>query len=115
MEETKTTTQKIVEQKADQIRIAIERAIDEGAKIEKLASFTSVLECCYIDGVYLQKNTQDGSLSIVLNFSSDKIANVFDELSKDNLEQLAEQKRSELKEIEKQIKERRRKHETDHN
>ena len=105
MEETKTTLQKIVEQKTDQIRMAIERAIDEGAKIEKLESFTSVLECCHIDGLYLQKNTHDGSLSVVLNFSSEKIAKAF-EPSKDDLEKAAEIKRRELEEIEKQIKER---------
>lgn len=105
MNEEKTRLQKIVEQKADQIRIAIEQAIDDGAKIEKLGFFTSVLECCQIDGLYLQKNTSDSSLSVVLNFSSEKIANVFDELSKDDLEQLAEQKRAELADIEKQIKE----------
>lgn len=116
MEETKTTLQKIVEQKTDQIRIAIEQAIDNGAEIEKLGSFTSVLECCYIDRLYLQKYTHDGSIFIVLNFSSDKIANVFDESSKDDLEQLAAQKRRELEEIEKQIKEKKgKKHETDHN
>lgn len=104
MEETKTTLQKIVEQKTDQIRRAIEQAIDDGAKIEKLGSFTSVLECCNIDGLYLQKNTTDGYISVVLDFSSEKIAKVFGS-SKDALEKLAEQKRRELEEIEKQIKE----------
>ena len=94
-----TTLQKIIEQKTDQIRIAIEEAIDDGAKIEKLASFTSVLECCYIDGVYLQKNTHDGSLSIVLQFNSEKIAKAF-EPSKDDLEKAAEIKRRELEDIE---------------
>lgn len=106
MENAKTTLQKIVEQKTDQIRIAIEQAIDDGAKIKKLVPHTSVLECCYIDGVYLQKNTNDDSLSVVLNFSSEKIAKVF-EPSKDTLEKLASKKRRELEEIEKQIKERR--------
>lgn len=117
MKETKTTLQNIVKQKTDQIRNAIEQAIDNGAKVEKLGSYTSVLECCYIDGVYLQKNTDDDTISIVLQFNSEKIANVFDELSKDDLEQLAAQKRRELEKIEKQIKEkkRRRKNETDHN
>ena len=104
MEQTKTTLQKIVEQKTDQIRMAIERAIDEGAKIEKSSSFTSLLECCYIDGVYVEKNTHDGSLHIILNLSSEKIAKLF-EPSKDDLEKEAEIKRRELEENEKQIKE----------
>ena len=105
MEETKTTLQEIVEQKTDQIRMAIEQAIDKGAKIKKLVSFTSVLECCYIDGVCMQKNTYDDTISTVLQFNSEKIAKAF-EPSKDDLEKLAAQKRSELEEIEKQIKER---------
>ena len=98
MEETKTTLQKIVEQKADQIRIAIEQAIDDGAKIEK-----SFMLCVAIDNVFLQRNA-DGSIAIVLRFNSGKIAKVF-EPSTDDLEKLAVQKRRELEEIEKQIKE----------
>ena len=105
MEETKTTLQKIVAQKTDQIRNAIERAIDDGAKIEKCESYTSVLECCYIDGVCMQKNTYDDTISIVLQFNSEKIAKAF-EPSKYDLEKAAEIKRRELEEIEKQIKER---------
>ena len=104
MEETKTTLQKIVAQKTDQIRNAIERAIDDGAKIEKCESYTSVLECCYIDGVCMQKNTYDDTISIVLQFNSEKIAKAF-EPSKYDLEKAAEIKRRELEEIEKQIKE----------
>lgn len=98
MEETKTTLQKIVEQKTDQIRIAIEQAIDDGAKIEK-----SFIRCATIDNVFLQKN-MDGSVAIVLHFNSEKIAKVLQ--SKDELENLAEKKRAELAEIENQIKER---------
>lgn len=108
MEETKTTLQKIVEQKADQIRIAIEQAIDDGAKIEK--SFT---RCATIDDIFLQQEI-GGGLAIVLRFDSDKIAKLF-EPSKDDLEKLAEQKRAELADIENQIKEREAKNETDHN
>ena len=98
MKKTKTTLQKIVEQKADQIRIAIEQAIDDGAKIDE--SFT---RCVMIDNVFLQRNA-DGSIAIVLHFNSEKIAKVF-EPSKDALEKLASKKRAELEEIEKQIKE----------
>ena len=105
MEETKTTLQKIVEQKTDQIRNAIEQAIDKGAKIEKCESYTALRTCCYIDGVYMQKNTYDDTISIVLQFNSEKIAKAF-EPSKYDLEKAAEIKRRELEDIEKQIKER---------
>ena len=105
MEETKTILQKIVEQKTDQIRMAIEQAIDKGAKIEKSESYTNLRTCCYIKGVFLQKNTYDDTISIALQFNSEKIAKAF-EPSKDDLEKAAERKRRELEEIEKQIKER---------
>lgn len=102
MNEEKTTLQRIMEQKAEQMRNAIEQAIDEGAKFEKLGSCTTLLECCNIDGLYLQKSTSDDSISVILNFRSEKIAKVF-EPSKDDLEKMAERKRAELEEIEKQI------------
>ncbi len=102
MNEEKTTLQKIMEQKAEQMRNAIEQAIDEGAKIVKSGSYTTLLECCLIDGLYLQKSTSDGSISVILNFRSEKIAKAF-EPSKDDLEKMAEQKRAELEEIEKLI------------
>lgn len=112
MEQTKL--QKIIVQKADQIRGAIEQAIDEGAKIENNGSLVASLKCCTIDGVYLQKNIYNNGISVVLHFNSDKIAKAF-EPSKEELEKLAEQKRRELEEIEKQIKEKEAKDETDHN
>jgi hypothetical protein len=95
-----TRLQKIIEQKAEQIRIAIEEAIDEGAKIEK--SFTN---CVTIDEIFLQRNYNTNQFAVVLRFDSEKIAKVF-EPSKDDLEKIAKQKRAELEEIEKQIKER---------
>ena len=104
MNEEKTKLQKIVEQNADQIRNAIEQAIDKGAKIEKCYSYTRLRNCCYIEGVFLQKNTDDDTISIVLQFNSEKIAKAFEQ-SKDDLEKAAEIKRRELEEIEKQIKE----------
>ena len=104
MEEKKTVLQKIVEQRTDQIRMAIERAIEDGAKIEKCESYTTLRTCCYIKGVFLQKNTYDDTISIVLQFNSEKIAKAF-EPSKYDLEKAAEIKRRELEEIEKQIKE----------
>lgn len=105
MEETKTTLQKIVEQKTDQIRIAIEQAIDEGAKIVTYFPVTSLSKGCTINGVFLQKNTDDDTISVVLQFNSEKIAKAF-EPSKDDLEKAAEIKRRELEDIENQIKER---------
>lgn len=102
MNKEKKLLQRIMEQITEQIRNAIEQAIDEGAKIERSESYTTLLECCYIDGVDLQKRTSDGLISVVLDFRSKKIAKVF-EPSKDELEKIAEQKRAELEEIEKQI------------
>lgn len=112
MEQTKL--QKIIEQKTDQIRGAIEQAIDDGAKIEMRNSYTSNYECRDIDGLFLQRNTGDNTISIVLIFRSEKISKAF-EPSKECLEKLAEKKRRELEEIEKQIKEKEAKDETDHN
>lgn len=100
METEKTTLQRIVEQKAEQIRIAIEEAMDKGAKIEK--SFTN---CVTIDEIFLQRNANSRQFAVVLRFDSEKIAKVF-EPSKDDLEKIAAQKRAELEEIEKQLKER---------
>ena len=100
METEKTMLQKIMEQKAEQIRVAIEEAIDKGAKIEK--TFTNFAE---IDGIFLQRNDNSSQFVVVLRFDSPKIAKVF-EPSKDDLEKIAAQKRAELEEIEKQIKER---------
>ena len=102
MNEEKTSLKKIIDQKAEQMRGAIEQAIDEGAEIEKLCSNTTLLECCNIDGLFVQKNKYDDLISVILNFRSEKIAKVF-EPSKDDLEKMAEQKRTELEEIEKQI------------
>ena len=100
MNEGKTTLQRIVEQKAEQIRVAIEETIDKGAKVEK--TFTNFAE---IDGIFLQRNENSSQFVVVLRFDSPKIAKVF-EPSRDDLEKIAAQKRAELEEIEKQIKER---------
>ena len=61
--------------------------------------------CCYIDGLYVQKYIPDDTISVVMNFKSRKIAKAF-ESPTDYLEKMADQKRRELEEIEKQIKER---------
>lgn len=96
-ENGKTRLQQIVEQKAEQVRNAIEQAIDEGATVKNICS-----PIVTIDGVFLHKNI-NGGFSVVLYFDSEKIAKVF-EPSKEDLEKIAQQKRAELEEIEKQIK-----------
>ena len=70
MEQTKL--QKIVEQKAEQMRGAIEQAIDEGAESQKEYN-----NLCKIDGVMVWKN-EEGTNSVILRFKSPKIAKVFD-------------------------------------
>lgn len=97
MDKEKTTLQKIMEQKAEQMRVAIEQAISKGAKAERSNIVTS---CFTIDGVFIQKDFS--GYSVILHFESDKIAKAL-EPSKDELEKMAEQKRAELEEIEKQI------------
>lgn len=96
MNEEKTTLQKIMEQKAEQIRNAIEQAIDDGSTVKRLG-YGEV----EIDSVRLYSNS-DGTNSIVLRFNSEKIAKTF-EPSKKDLEIMANMKRLELEEIEKQI------------
>ena len=95
----KTTLQKIIEQKADQIRIAIEEAIDAGASVKRKSSDT-----VEIDDVRIYRNLDD-LISVVLRFDSEEIAKAF-EPSKGDLEILANIKRLELKELENKIKER---------
>ena len=107
METEKTTLQRILEQKSEQIMVAIEDAIDNGAKIEKEST-----DFATIDGIFLQKNYKTSQVVVVLRFDSPKIAKVFDP-SKDELEKIAAQKRAELEEIEKQLKTCN--NETDHN
>lgn len=104
MNEEKTTLQQIVEQKTEQIRDAIEQALSDGANVEMLKSATSFLRCCRIDGLFLQKDTIEDSICVLWKFRSEKIAKMF-EPSKDDLKKMAEQKRAELEEIEKQINE----------
>lgn len=99
METEKTTLQKIMEQKAEQIRAAIEQAIDEGAETKK----SKYMQAYEIDGVFVQRNAD--ALCVVLYFSSDKVSALFDP-TKEELEELAAKKRAELEEIEKQLKER---------
>lgn len=95
----KTKLQKIVEQKAEQIRGAIEQAIDEGANVRRY--FANIVK---IDNLCVQKDG-NGRCAVVLYFDSEKIAKVF-EPSKEDLAELADKKRKKLEEIEQQLKER---------
>lgn len=97
MEET--TLQRIIAQKTNQIRTAIEEAIDAGAKIDKPTS-----GMVSIDGVNVWQDF-DNTFSVFLKITSDKFAKAFAP-SKDELEKLAAKKRAELEKIENQIKER---------
>jgi hypothetical protein len=94
-----TTLQKIQEHKAEQMRTAIVEAIEDGAEFKKITQ-----DMYSVGGIIVWQNL-DNTFSVVLKFASDKVAKIF-EPSKDDLEQLAEQKRRELEEIENQIKER---------
>ena len=96
-----TRLQKIIEQKTEQIRDAIEQAIKEGAKIEHSIY---VPKGYTIDGIFVQKLHED-RITICVNMESEIIAAAC-EPSKDELKKIAERKRAELEEIEKQIKER---------
>ena len=98
MENEKTKLQKIVEQEEELMRIAIEQAINDGAKIEHN---TFVSNGYNIDGIFVQK-TQINNITICLNMESEIISKAC-EPSKDELEKMAERKRAELEEIEKQI------------
>ena len=94
-----TRLQKIIELKEVSLKLDIIEEIKRGANVKRLSH--DVLE---IDGLRLYHNL-DGSISTVLRFNNEKIAKLF-EPSKDDLEKIAKQKRAELEEIEKQIKER---------
>lgn len=98
MEENKTTLQKIVEQKAEQIKNAIEQAIENSANIEHS---TYISNGYMIDGIFIQKTQTN--IVICLNMESEKIAKAC-EPSKDELKKMAEQKRAELEEIENKLK-----------
>lgn len=96
MNEEKTTLQKIVEQKAEQVKNAIEQAIDEGVNIEHSKFVNNGYT---IDGIFIQIEPMN-NITLVFEMKSEKIAKIC-KPSKDELEKLAEQKRAELKEIEK--------------
>lgn len=98
MSEKKTTLQKIMEQKTEQVRNAIEQAINEGAKVEHSMYVSNGYT---IDGIFVQKCPID-NITICLNMKSEIISNAC-EPSKDELEKMAERKRAELEEIQKQI------------
>ena len=95
----KTTLQIILEQKTEQVREAIERSINEGAQIEHSPYVSNGYT---IDGVFIQVSPID-YVTICLDMKS-KVISAACKLSKAELKKMAEQKRAELEEIEKQIK-----------
>lgn len=100
MEENKTTLQKIVKQKAEQIKIAVLQAIEEGADVEQTYAGVNV------DGVFFVGNAavDQKEITLCIRIKSDK----FEELLRPTplLDKEAEELRKRLKEIE-EIKERR--------
>ena len=97
--EEKTTLLKIEEQKNEQVRKAIEQAIEDGvAKIEHSPYVSSGYT---IDGVFIQVHPID-NVTLCLNMKS-KVISMACKPTKEELEKMAEQKRAELEEIEKQI------------
>ena len=97
MEQEKTRLQKIIEQKTQQVKNAIEQAIEDGAKIEHSIFVTNLYT---VDGIFVQKNQTD--ITVCLTTKSEKIAKAC-EPSKEELEKIAAKKRAELEEIENQI------------
>lgn len=95
MKKEKTRLQIIKEQKAEQMRNAIEQAIDEGANIEHSMLVSNGYT---IDGIFIQIN-QINDITFVLDMKSEKIAKAC-KPSKDELKKMEEQKRAELEEIE---------------
>lgn len=98
MNEKKTLLQIIMENENKRIRKAIEKAINDGAKVEHS---TYVRNGYTIDGIFVQKYQID-NITICLDMKSEIISQAC-EPSKDELEKMAERKRAELEEIEKQI------------
>ncbi len=100
MENEKTKLQKIVEQKAEQIKNAVLEAIAEGAEVKQ--NYAGVT----VDGVFFVGNTtlDPKAMTLCLRITADE----FEELLKPTslLDEEAEQLRQRLKEIE-EIKERR--------
>lgn len=100
MENEKTKLQKIVEQKAEQIRSAVLEAIAEGAEVK------TTIAGAFVDGVFFVGSTlvDPKELALCIHIRSDE----FEELLKPTsvLDEEAEELRKRLEEIE-EIKERR--------
>lgn len=100
MENEKTRLQKIVEQKTEQIKNAVLKAVAEGAEVKQ------TIAGVFVDGVFFVVNVINDPKEMVLclRFRSDE----FEEITKPTsiLDEEAEQLRKRLKAIE-EIKERR--------
>lgn len=88
MNEEKTTLQKIMEQEAEQMRIAIEQAINEGAKV------TNYSATVVVDGVVIVKTLK--GFAICLNFDS----NILTDKIKPSREQIEAQLKAAEEEVE---------------
>ena len=93
MESEKTTLQKIIDQKTEQIKNAIEQAIENGAKIKKAPGG------CMVNGVYIQK-APEKKVAVVLYFET----TLFDKMRVEELRCEREEIAKELAKIDESIK-----------
>ena len=94
MEENKTTLQRILEQKAEQIKDAIEQAINEGARVEPIQGGVR------IDGKVIFVNEYNKMSSIVLDLKSDMIFAQYLKQQRVDLEIQKQEIEKKLKELE---------------
>lgn len=88
-----------IERESEKVGFILATSIEEGAKVTRMPYKITIDET-----INVYKNT-DGTTSVVLRFTNKTVAKAF-EPSKDDLAELADKKRKELEEIERQIKER---------
>lgn len=88
-----------IERESEKMGFTLANAIEEGAKVTRRENIIRIDET-----INVYKNL-DGTTSVVLRFTNKTVAKAF-EPSKDDLAELANQKRKELEEIERQLNER---------
>ena len=88
-----------IERESKKVGFILANAIEEGAKVTRTSDTITIDET-----INVYKNA-DGTTSVVLRFTNKTVAKAF-EPSKDDLAELADQKRKELAEIEQQLNER---------
>lgn len=89
----------LIERESEKMGFILANAIEEGAKVTRRENTIRIDET-----INVYKNL-DGTTSVVLRFTNKTVAKAF-EPSKDDLAELANQKRKELEEIERQLNER---------